>query len=270
MSASTTATLLDSITKPGDTASKVVLSGSHGGQYAAYLAARSRARAIILHDAGIGLDDAGIACINYCQQLGMASACVDHMSARIGDATDMLRRGRISRVNDIATQCGVRCGMSVKDAVDALQQAPLWQGDPPAYKEGESEVELIPGRTGIACLDSASMVRAEHTGRIVATGSHGALVGGNPANALRADADVALFNDAGIGIDEVGVTRLPALDQRGIAAATVAANSARIGEGRSTLLDGRLSAINHCAQARGAKVDMPARDWAKQLLAGAS
>ena len=85
------------------------------------------------------------------------------------------------------------------------------------------------------------------------TGSHGGLLGGKPETALKYPALAALFNDAGIGIDEAGVTRLQALDARGIAAATVAAASARIGDARSTFEDGIVSRVNCCAAAIGAQ-----------------
>ena len=102
-------------------------------------------------------------------------------------------------------------------------------------------------------VDSASLVSAEvDRGAIVVTGSHGGLVGGDPAAALRTEAFAAVFHDAGIGIDQAGIGRLPTLDDRGIAAATVAAASARIGEARSTLDDGVLSAVNATAAGTGA------------------
>jgi len=47
------------------------------------------------------------------------------------------------------------------------------------------------------------------------------------------------------------VSRLPALDARGIAAATVSAASARIGDARSTYEDGVLSRVNASAAALG-------------------
>ncbi|MBV8777342.1 MAG: hypothetical protein JO258_09120 [Alphaproteobacteria bacterium] len=72
----------------------------------------------------------------------------------------------------------------------------------------------------------------EHKDAIVVTGSHGGLLGGKPETALKYDVAGALYNDAGLGIDEAGVSRLPALDRRGIPAATVAASSARIGDAR--------------------------------------
>ena len=42
-----------------------------------------------------------------------------------------------------------------------------------------------------------------------------------PETALKYDVRCALYNDAGIGKDAAGTSRLPALDARGIAAATV-------------------------------------------------
>jgi hypothetical protein len=54
----------------------------------------------------------------------------------------------------------------------------------------------------------------------------------------------AFFNDAGFGVDRAGAACLPILDSEGIAAATVAADSACIGDGQSTLTQGIISAVN--------------------------
>ena len=93
------------------------------------------------------------------------------------------------------------------------------------------------------------------------TGSHGGLLGGRPDTALKSDALAALFNDAGIGIDEAGVTRLPVLDRRGIAAGTVGAATARIGDARSTYEDGILTRVNQRAAALRIAPGMPAREF---------
>src|SRR6478735_12780320 len=56
------ARVLDSITKlTPDDAGRVVIAGSHGGRYAAYCAARGNVLAVILNDAGVGWEQAGIA-----------------------------------------------------------------------------------------------------------------------------------------------------------------------------------------------------------------
>ena len=68
-------------------------------------------------------------------------------------------------------------------------------------------------------------------------------------------------------MDEAGVSRLPALDVRGIAGATVAAASARIGEGRSTYADGVISRVNATAAARGGRAGMTAIAFVEAMLA---
>ena len=53
--------VLDSVTGLGDAArGRLVLAASHGGVYAAYLAARAGVRAVVLNDAGIGRERAGV------------------------------------------------------------------------------------------------------------------------------------------------------------------------------------------------------------------
>jgi hypothetical protein len=142
----------------------------------------------------------------------------------------------------------------------ATAEIPQGQVEPVA----ESRHVLMPeGATRrLVLIDSAALVRDEDAGQIVVTGSHGALFGVDPMNALKIDAALALFNDAGGG---VGTTRLPVLQKRGIAAATVAAATARIGDAHSTWQDGVLSACNEAATALGAQVGMSARELVEQV-----
>ena len=53
----------------------------------------------------------------------------------------------------------------------------------------------------------------------------------------------------------------------GIAAATVAADSARIGDGESTLTEGIISAVNETAHRLGARVGATALDVARAVAA---
>ena len=63
--------IADSITRVGPEATgAVVVNASHGGVYAAYLAAKLHAAAVIFNDAGIGRDRAGIGGLDYLQKLG--------------------------------------------------------------------------------------------------------------------------------------------------------------------------------------------------------
>jgi hypothetical protein len=117
----------------------------------------------------------------------------------------------------------------------------------------------------VVLVDSASLIEEIDGGAIAVTGSHGALIGRDPAFAVRADVVAAVFNDAGGGIDEAGFSRLPALNVRGIAGMTVAAASARIGDARSTLFDGIISGINEKAHANGARKGQPVLEAVKRL-----
>src|SRR5437660_2943724 len=252
--------IADSITRVAEAEARgaVVVNASHGGIYAAYLAAKLGAAAAIFNDAGIGRERAGIAGLDYLQELGVAAATVGHATARIGDGADMMARGVITHANDLAEASGCRPAMACRDAAAALQAAePNRHAPPPAL---EAAFLLIPKPPCVWALDSASLVAPEHHDAIVITGSHGGLLGGRPETALKYDVRAAFYNDAGIGIDEAGVSRLPALDQRGIAAATVAAASARIGDARSTYEDGVLSQVNARAGAFGLAPGTPARE----------
>jgi hypothetical protein len=255
---------------PADVAGRVIVTGSHGGLYPGYLVLAAQARAAVFNDAGIGRDRAGVAALDLLQQQGKAAAAVSHLSAWIGDTDDMMAGGTISTVNALAATCGVIAGMSCAKAASLLADAPL---SPTAIvtEPHEARVPFTCERQtrAMVLVDSASLVTAEDIGAIIVTGSHGGLIGGDPKKALRAESFAAVFNDAGIGKDDAGIARLPALDDRRIAAFTVAAASARIGDARSSLCDGVISRVNRTAAALGAQVGQQAREicllWARSI-----
>jgi hypothetical protein len=88
--------------------------------------------------------------------------------------------------------------------------------------------------------------------------------------ALQVDGFAAVFNDAGVGIDDCGITRLPALEGRGIAGITVSSRSARIGDGRSTYEDGVISHVNPRAASLGAQPGIKVKplliEWARRPI----
>jgi hypothetical protein len=256
---STSIVIADSITRVGpEAAGAVVVNASHGGIYAAYLAAKLGAVAAIFNDAGVGRDRAGIGGLDYLREFGMPAATVGHETARIGDGADMMASGIITFANGLAAALGVAPGQSCRDAAALLQHAQRTDRAPPEAIEGA--FLLISDPPPVWALDSASLVAPEHGGAIVVTGSHGGLLGGRPETALKYDVRGALYNDAGIGRDAAGISRLPALDARGIAAATVSASSARIGDARSTYQDGIISRVNATAAALGLAAGMTTRD----------
>ncbi len=260
--------LRDSVTKTedGDVGS-VLVTGSHGGVYAANLAARAGVRAAIFNDAGQGRDRAGIAGLDALQQLGLAAAAVAHDSARIGDAGDAWARGILSAVNDPAAALGCALGQPCAEAARCLRAAAAPESIPPKAEEAVTLLRDRPGEPRVWALDSASLVGPEHLGSVLLIGSHGGLPGGDPAAALKVAALAAVFHDAGIGIEEAGVSRLPALAARGIAGATVAGNSARIGEGRSLYREGVISRVNETAAGLGGRVGMTAIEFVEAVLA---
>lgn len=243
---------LDSITDVTEAdRGKTVLSGSHGGLYPAAVASRADVGAVVFNDAGIGLDRAGIEGAERLATVGMAAACVDCQSARIGSTQDMLDSGRISYVNPSAQALGVTIGLQVIDALIALSDAPKPTGQLPAVPEARWEATAEGSGQILLLVDSASLVKPDDAGRIIITGSHGGLIGGDPSRALKTEARLAVFNDAGGGKDNIGVSRLPALEALGVAAVTVANDSARIGSAQSCLDTGVISSANSHASRLG-------------------
>jgi hypothetical protein len=263
------ALLADTITKlPPEAKDAVIVSGSHGGRYPGMLAAQAGVRAVILHDAGVGKDAAGIGCLADLAGAGIAAATVSHMTCRIGDTDDMMARGRISHANAPARAAGVMPGIDCAMAARLLQTAAIGNGAVAALGEARSTLLVDGSKRRILLLDSASLVQPDDAAQIIVTGSHGGLVGGDPAMALRVDGFAAVFSDAGIGIDQAGIGRLPALDGRRIAAFVVAADSASIGEAASIFQDGIISAVNRTAEALGARPGLSAKAvllaWARR------
>ncbi len=238
----------------------MLVAGSHGGIIAAYLGAKAGVHALILNDAGVGKDRAGIGGLAYLEAIGMAAAAVDCMSARIGDGEDMLARGIISHANIFASLHGVVAGQSCFEAADRLRGAAPPRSSPPPYSEGRWRV--AEGPPEVWALDSVGKLVPDDAGRILIIGSHGAVQGGRPETALGVEAAAAVFNDAGLGADRIGITRLPVLAARGMPAAAVDCMSARIGDGRSMWETGVLSHVNAVAAARGARRGMRVQDFA--------
>lgn len=257
----------DSVTTPGsEVAGNVLIAGSHCGTYCGYLAARLRVRGVVLNDAGIGLDQAGIAGLAYLQAAGIPAAAIDHESARIGDGADTAARGVVAWVNEAARALRCAPGQSAIDAAACFRSAPPAHGDAPELREARHAIE-IPGSNGsVVALDSASLVSEGDETRIIVTASHGGLLGGDPRTALKVGARAVFFNDAGVGCDRAGISRLPELDGRGIIAGTVSHWTARIGEARSSWETGVLSHVNRSAEAAGAKPGMHLQEFVRQII----
>lgn len=271
--------VLDSITKAGpEHEGTVVVSGSHGGIFAAATALVAGTAAAFFSDAGFGLDDAGVAGVEWLDRYEVPAGAVSHLSAPIGDGVAALRHGVLTVVNRTAAELGCHTGQTVGDAASLLANAlstasetsddPLGPAGRSALHPRKQDLEALearwvlrPGsdsarRCEVVGLDSVSLVTPHDSRSIVVTGSHGALLGGDVSTAMRTDARAAVFNDAGRGPDGRGTTRLPALASRGIPAVTVDAYSARIGDARSTYQTGIISVANEPAIVLGTRPGM--------------
>jgi hypothetical protein len=258
-----------SITKVGgEHVGQVVIAASHGGVYAGYCAAVGRVRAVILNDAAVGRDRAGIGSLDYLDELGMAAATADSRSCRIGDGDDLRECGIVSYVNRAAATLGCAPGQSVLECGRLLRAAAMFTATVPPRTEARFVARDDAAGPRVIVLDSVSLIESTDAGAIVVTASHGGLLGGDPASALKADAVGAIFCDAGFGKDRAGITRLPVLDGRGIAGATVSAESARIGDGRSVYADGVLSCVNETATSLGIQLGDSVLAFIDKVTAG--
>lgn len=104
----------------------VLVIGSHGGLHGGDPASALPvdAAAAFFHDAGIGRDDAGCSRLPVLDARGIPAACVDHRSARIGDARSMWDTGRLSHVNAPAARLGATPGLGVAAFVALVARDP--------------------------------------------------------------------------------------------------------------------------------------------------
>jgi hypothetical protein len=248
--------------------SHVVVSGSYGGRYNAFNAAKWGVRSVIMNDAGVGKDNAGILGLGFLDQINLAAATADAQTCHIGDGDHMLEHGIISHVNRAAAGLGCTPGQSVRDCAELMRSAIVPRAAPPNITEGARFVMRdVPGEPRLICADSVGMLQPDDAGQIAVTASHGALSGGRPDNAIPPQIYAVFFSDAGVGMDGAGIARLADLDRKGIVAGTTSADSAPIGDSRALYRDGILSHVNGAAMRLGGRVGMPLREFVNLLIA---
>lgn len=246
-----------------------IIVGSHGSRATGALAAAYGVASLICHDAGIGMEKAGVQALDLLDEFTIPASAVGHMTARIGDPADMLKRGRVTCRNGAAQRLGIELGMSAIEVHEVFCDSPTTA--PIEGIQSQSGAAFLryslvsiddhePMRRRVVALDSASSVTPDDEGSIILTGSHGGLPGNTPAKSMRVRPFLAIFNDAGIGIEDAGIRRLAVLEHQNIAAACVHAGSARIGDSRSTYATGVISTANISACRLGASPGMTIRD----------
>ena len=121
-------------------------------------------------------------------------------------------------------------------------------------------------RARVVMVDTIAHVDPEDAGQVVVCGSHGGMSSGEYA--ARVPVAAVFFNDAGGGKDDAGRAALPYLEARGIAAGTVAHDTAMIGDALETFETGVISALNDRARAAEFSVGEPLRSAIRRVLSG--
>jgi uncharacterized protein YunC (DUF1805 family) len=247
----------------------VIVSGSYGGEYNAYHAGKWGLRGVVLNDAGVGRDNAGIKGLSYLDAIGLPAATADAWTCHIADGEHMLAHGIVSHVNAAAARLGCKVGETVRAVAERMRSAPPVEGELAPIAGGKRyTMREAPGEPRIICLDAAPLMRPEDAGAIAVTGSHAALFRGQPDGVVSVDLTGVFFSDGGIGLDNAGITRLADLDQRRMPAGAAAAASAAIGNSRQIHAEGVLSSVNETARERGILPGMAVRDAVERLVRG--
>src|SRR5215470_775079 len=125
----------DSVTMLGaDARGRAAIAASHAGIYAAYLAAKAGLKAVILSDAGVGRERAGVGGLVYLATMGVPAAAIGH-----------------------------RSGMHARVALDLLAASELSAAPMPAPQEETRRrvAEAEAGGIAVLALDSASLVEPQ-------------------------------------------------------------------------------------------------------------
>jgi hypothetical protein len=147
-----------------------------------------------------------------------------------------------------------------------MQAAPARGYEVPAYGESRFPIEAAGGGAPeVWGCDSISLVRPDDAGKIIVAASHAGMLGGESLP-LTVDVLAATFNDAGVGVDRAGIASLDPLGARGIAAVAVAAESARIGNARSTYDEGVVSYANAIAAEAGVRAGCSVKEFVRAII----
>ena len=117
----------------------------------------------------------------------------------------------------------------------------------------------------VVLMDSITKVNTDDKGAIVVCASHGGTSSGEFA--LEVPLKLVVFNDAGGGKDDAGIAALAMLQKHGVAAATVAHTSGRIGDSLDMWENGVLSHVNAVARDLGLGDGDRVRDKLTKLVA---
>lgn len=242
----------------------VCVNASYCGVLPARFVAEAAPRGAIGMDCGIGPEGSAIAGLWYLEALGIPAAVADVMSAHLGDGVHLFEHGRISFCNQPAMDCGVRSGMSVRDAAHAMLDNDPLQTSASAITN-RTVMQTSPDGRHVIATDSIAFGTDEDTGRnVLVTAGH---TGRSAVPYLRRTSPWGFIcSDGGRGMDDSGIAGLAIVEADGLAGATADARYARMGSGLSHYHDGIVSAANGPARERGVEIGMPVPEAAGLLL----
>lgn len=258
----------DSLTffEQGDWRTDVLLGASFAGVPTGILPLRQGARGWLAHEAGPGLDRAGVGGLSLAEDMGVPAAAIATMTARLGDDRSLLS-GQVAAANEVAMNFGVVTGESGLSAARKMLQAPegLFRKCDGVVNEDQHETITEFGRA--IAVWSTSRIQGTHRDDAVCVASHGGKT--MAFYALRIQPKALICNDAGRGLDDSGIAGLALLDDASVPGATVGTDSARIGDPRSTYYDGVISYENVLAHQCGVRVGMSCTEAVDVLLQNA-
>jgi uncharacterized protein YunC (DUF1805 family) len=247
----------------GEYFTDVLLGASFAGAQTGKVPLRQGAKGWIAHEAGPGLDDAGISGLPLADSFNVPAAAIATSTAALSNGPSLLT-GTVSRANQTAALHGVQEGMCGEQAAYLMLQAPdgrLRNVD--GLTDESTQVVKTNENGSILRCWSFSRVMEEHPNDVFLVASHGAKI--MALYALRIRPRGLICNDAGFGLDNSGIEGIFELEKHCIPAATVSTHTARIGDPESTY-GGTISAVNSIAANLGVTVGMKAKTAADLML----
>jgi alkylhydroperoxidase/carboxymuconolactone decarboxylase family protein YurZ len=241
----------------------VVVASSYLGVLPARLAAPHTPRGVIGHDGCVGKDGSGISGLGYLEALGIPAATGAGMTAELGNGIDLYEHGRISYMNILAERLGVTEGMPVKDAARLLLDGVV-ADTAPGTRIRREVMEECDGRE-VVVTDSIVFALPEDHGRnVLVTAGHTGRSGATFVTEVMPWGFISA--DGGRAKNDSGISGLQTTEDLGIPGATFDVFTAPIGDAFKAYADGRISALNSHAQARGVYIGQTVRDAAHCLL----
>jgi uncharacterized protein YunC (DUF1805 family) len=240
----------------------IVVNASYCGVLPARFLGAEAPRGVIGVDCGIGPAGASIAGLWYLEALNIPAAVADVMTVQLGNGVDLYDHGLVSFLNRPAADCGVRAGMSVREA--AMLMLENDPGDPQA-SQITNRTHVDTGLSGrkVICTDSIAFGLPEDVDNVLVTAGH---TGRSAVPYLLKVAPYGFIcSDGGGGRDGSGRTGLDLVEAHGLAGATVDARRAAMGDGLSSYHDGIVTGANALAREAGVEVGMTAPEAARLL-----